>query len=123
MKNQVHNKFKFFVVSYQDGKLSTKLKKEIIEFTNGGKVTPKSIGVEFIESNSTLIISIGYSEKKSSNKFDISIKKVGKFAGTSDIPSIERNMEKVASKVNGIICHEFFTTNAKEIYSIFLTAE
>ncbi len=122
MKNQIHSKFKFFVIDYKD-KLNAKTKKEIIEFANQEKVTPKSVGVEFIESNSTLVVSLGYTEKKNTNKFDISIKKIGKFSGVADVPAIEKSMEKVASKVNGIICHEFFTTSANEIYSIFLTAE
>ena len=123
MKNQVHNKFKFFVIDYKDNKLSAKTKKEIVDFANNKKVTPKSVGVEFIESNATLVISLGYAEKKSTHKFDISIKKVGKFSGVKDVPVVEKNMEKIASKINGIICHEFFTTSASDMYSIFLTAE
>lgn len=123
MKNQVHSKFKFFVMECKDNKLSAKMKKEITDFVNGGKVTPKSIGVEFIESNSNLVVSVGYTEKKTTGKFDISIKKIGKFSGVSDVASIEKNMEKVASKTNGIICHEFYTTSSSEMYSIFLTAE
>jgi len=123
MKKQIHNKFKFFVIDYKDGKLTSKVKKEILTFANSGKVTPKSVGVEFIESNSTLVVSLGYTESKIANKFDISIKKVGNFSGISDVPSVEKNMEKIASKVDGIICHEFFTTSSNEMYSIFLTAK
>lgn len=123
MKNQIHNKFKFFVVPSTDNKLSAKSKKEIFDFVNSGKVTPKSIGVEFIESKSNLIVSVGYSEKKCSEKFDISIKKIGKFLGISDAPSIEKKMEIAASKMNGIICHEFFTNSDNEIVSIFLTVK
>lgn len=123
MKNQIHNKFKFFVIDYKDGKLSPKVKKDILSFANSGKITAKSIGVEFIESNSTLVVSLGYSEKKSSIKYDISVKKVGIFSGTGDVPAVEKSMEKIASKINGIICHEFFTLSTNEMYSIFLTAE
>lgn len=123
MKNQIHSKFKFFVIDYKEGKLNAKVKKEILTFANNGKITPKSIGIEFIESNSTLVISLGYSEKKSKNKFDISIKKVGKFTGVSDVSTVEKNMEKISAKVSGIICHEFFTTNAQEMFSVFLIAQ
>jgi len=123
MKTQIHNKFKFFVIDYKEGKLSAKTKKEITDFANNGKITPKSVGVEFIESNSTLIISLGYSQKKSKDNFDISVKKVGKFSGVSDVPTVEKSMEKVASKIDGIICHEFFTTSSNEMYSIFLTTK
>lgn len=123
MKNQIHSKFKFFIVDYTSGKLSAKTKKEILDFTNSGKIAPKSIGVEFIESNSTLAISIGFQEKKNTGKYDISIKKIGKFTGVSDVPAVEKNMEKIASKIEGIICHEFFTTSDSEMFSIFLTAQ
>lgn len=123
MKTQIHNKFKFFVIDYKEGKLSAKTKKEITDFANNGKVIPKSIGIEFIESNSTLVVSLGYSQKKSKNKYDISVKKVGNFSGVSDVPAVEKSMEKIASKIDGIICHEFFTTSSNEMYSIFLTTK
>lgn len=123
MKTQIHNKFKLFAVDFKDNKLSAKSKKEIINFINGEKVLAKSIGVEFLESDSTLIISIGYIEKKNSIKFDLSIKKIGTFSGVDSIPSIEAKMESIAYKIENIICHEFFTTESKEMYSIFLIAE
>lgn len=122
MKAQVHNKFKFFSIESKDGKISAKAKKEILSFTNNEKITPKSVGVEFVESDSTLIISIGYSSRKDSNKYNLVTKKIGKFTGSNDIPAVEKSMEKVASKLDGIICHEFFTTNEKEMFSIFLLA-
>jgi hypothetical protein len=122
MKHQIHNKFKFFVVEFDGKKLPAAVKKEIVKFANEGKVTPKSIGIEFLESESKLVISLGYAEKKHANKFDISIKKIGAFAGVGSIESIEKSMEKVAGKVNGIVCHEFFVANG-EMQAIFLTAE
>ncbi len=50
---------------------------------------------------------------------DVAVKN-GDFAGSDNIPTIEKNIEKIAGKMEGIICHEFFITSSNQMYSLFL---
>jgi len=118
--SQVHNKFKLFEVNFSEGKLTVKDKKEFLSFLNGAKTVAKSVGVEFLEESNTLLVSFGYSEKKNATNYDLVVKKVGTFENSSSLPKLEASLEKIASKLQNVICHEFFVDNNKNFFAFFL---
>jgi hypothetical protein len=125
MAKQAHNKFKVYSVPFS-GSFDAKTKKPILAFVNQEGVSAKSVGIEFLESSSRLVISIGYAvQKKNTSKYDLTIKSVGKHdfsgEGFAELDKVSAAFEKTAGKLENIICHEFFITGSGEAFAIFLT--
>lgn len=119
-KTQVHSKFKFFELDFTDGKISKIDKKLFLSFLDNPKTLIKSVGVEFIEPTSKILLSFGYDLKKNTHNHDLIFKKVGSYSGILSLEAIELKMEKEALKLEHVICHEFFVDNKNDVYAIFL---
>lgn len=119
--SQVHSKFKLFEVNFTNGKLTAKDKKTFLAFVSDPSTLVKSVGVEFLEGTTKLLISFGYTTKKNTSHYDLILKKVGVYVNPEySIPSIEAKMEKEAAKLLNVICHEFFVDNNGGVFAIFL---
>jgi hypothetical protein len=57
---QVHSKFKLFSGTLDKGAISRELATEVEEFARNAKAAPKSIGVEYLEHERRVILSLGY---------------------------------------------------------------
>src|SRR5271166_295265 len=101
VKAQTHNKFKVFVGSALGGILN-----QIDAFTKEGKIAAKSLGVEYLESTSRLVLSIGYRDDETGYPVKITSRSLGKLNVESPA-EIEAAMEGAASDVQNVICHEF----------------
>lgn len=119
-QTQVHYQFKIFELDFVDGKISSIDKKLFLSFLNHPKTLIKSVGVEFIESKSKILLSFGYSLRKNANKHDLIFKKVGTYTDIIGLSDIEEKMGKEATKLNNVICHEFFVDNNLNVFAIFL---
>lgn len=113
-----HNKFKIFQGSLEGGKLSKGLISQLKKFTTGDKVDPKSIGIEYLESKSEVIVSLGYAAKKSKTSVDFKLKRIGNLS--EGLPGIEAKAEKTASTIDNIICHELFVDLNDDLHMIFM---
>ena len=58
--DQVHTKFKLFTGTLDASGNIGKLAGEVAAWAKSAKVAPKSIGVEFLERNKQVILSVGY---------------------------------------------------------------
>jgi hypothetical protein len=113
-------KFQFFRGELEEnGSLSKELLKRLRKFTANTKVDAKSIGIEFLEADDEVVISIGYHEKTNNSKFDFKLKQIGELSqiGTG---LVEFEAEHVCSKLKNVICHEIFVDGNDNINMIFM---
>lgn len=120
--SQVHAKFKLFTKKFTSEQSLNDLFGEIEKWVKDSKVGPKSVGIEYLESSKTIIMSIGYADNES---YSVKLKSnlIGKVDLISDFKSAEESMVKASSKFNNIICHELFITESGDFYMVFMTKE
>lgn len=115
-----HSNFKLFVEDFKDGNFPMN---RVKDFINGEGVVPKSIGIEFLESSSKVIISVGHEiENGINSEHELTLVNLGNL-DVNNLEALESTMNQEASKLNGIICHEFFVSKENEVYSLFLAAK
>lgn len=116
---QVHGKFKFFATELNSDNDLKELLSTVEEWVNETKVAPKSIGVEFLERNSTLVMSLGYRDDE---KYPVSISsvRVGKLDSNLIFDQIEHDVAEAVKKIDRIICHEIFIADDDEVTMIFM---
>jgi len=120
---QVHGKFKVFTGKLAaDGSLGT-LGTEVESWAAAAKVAPKSIGVEFIESSGSLLLSVGYRDDEPGYPVKLSAVRIGKIESTdaAGLGLIERQMASASSKVSNIICHELYVTAQNDLLMVFMS--
>lgn len=114
-----HNSFKLFVGKFENGTFS---QDEANAFINGSEVAPRSLGIEFLESTSEVVLSVGYESTDSNTGHELTLVELGEL-DTKDFSALEARMSEEASKLDGIICHEFFVNNENQVFSLFLTSK
>jgi len=119
MKTQVHGKFKFFLLDFKNGKLSKADQKAVTDFANGAGVLVKSIGIEYIESEKRVLLSLGYEGRRNAERVGIAISKIGKL-DAKKLEKSETKMAQLAAKAGQVICHELFIDDKKQLFAIFL---
>ena len=120
--SQEHTKFKFFTKTFNSEADVHDLLREVEQWGNDHQVGPKSIGVEYVESTHTIVMSMGYrSDENYSVKMYSEMISVIKDEG--DYGHIEADISKAAAEHPHIICHEMFITANNELYMVFMTHE
>jgi len=115
-----HSNFKLFVEDFKDGNFPMN---RVKDFINREDVVPKSIGIEFLESNSKVVISVGHTiENEVDASYELTLVNLGKL-DANNLEALELIMNQESSKLNGIICHEFFVSKESEVYSLFLATK
>ena len=120
---QVHGKFKVFTGALAaDGTLGG-LSGEVESWVRSAKVAPKSIGVEFIESFGTLLLSVGYRDDEPGYPVKLSAVRIGAIESTdaAGLAVIERQMASAGGKVSNIICHELYVTAQNDLLMVFMS--
>jgi hypothetical protein len=122
---QVHGKFKMFAGELDSDGSIGHLAKEAAAWVRGAKVAPKSIGVEYLESEKRVILTVGYRDDEPGYDVKLTsvpIARIGKL-DSGDIARLEREMEKACGKLSRIICHELFVTEKGDLSMVFMTHE
>ena len=120
--NQTHGKFKVFA-----GKLGAdnglgNLADQVSAFASDHKVAAKSIGVEYLESAESLIITLGYRDDEEHYPIKLETVSLGKmFDLGQDFSALEQKMSEASQTVENIICHELFVTEDKDFLMVFMT--
>jgi hypothetical protein len=114
---QPHHKFKAFVASGSD------VIQRAEAVLNAHHIAPKSLGVEYIESQDLLVLTLGYRDDEPAHPFKLTEIKIGKIELTDS--AIAAAMEGAASHlahqgVTGVICHEFYVNKVGEFFAVFL---
>lgn len=123
--DQVHGKFKLFVGPLgADGGLGG-LAAEVEGWVRSAGVAPKSIGVEFLESDAVLVVSLGYRDDEPGYNVTVKAAPIGRLEGT-DRGALERLEQAIsaASRAHSeIICHEIYVTEDNQLHMVFLRYE
>ena len=118
--DQVHDKFKLFTGTLDAGGNIGKLAGEVAAWVASAKVAPKSIGVEFLEGNKHLILSVGYRDDEAAYGITLASSKVGKVGklDAADLAKLETDMGAAAAKQQHVICHELYVTDQNELFIV-----
>jgi len=108
-----HEKFRLFPVPIFNSEISESL----TDFLEGGHVTIKSISVAPIDDDYG-IISIGYTESKSEQKFELVVNNLGPYL-TYRTDEIESALEEIAGHLKGVICQDISIVDG-ELFVTFL---
>lgn len=123
VKDQIHGKFKLFTGELGADLSLGALGAEVEAFVTKTKCAPKSIGVEYLEGQRRIVVSLGYREGEGSYAIRLRSVSLGT-AATLDAPELarlEKAMGEAAEKLDGILCHELFVTEKREFVMVFMT--
>ena len=125
-KDQVHGKFKLFTGELGADLSLGKLAGEVEDFVTKTKCAPKSIGVEYLEGERRIVVSLGYREGEPSYKIKLRSASLGTATalGAPELARLEKAMAAAADKQpqgEGLICHELFVTEKREFVMVFMT--
>jgi hypothetical protein len=121
--SQVHDKFKVFAGTPEQGRSLGSIPDEVAAFAAGSTIAAKSIGVEYLESARRLIVTLGYREGGESYPIRLSSVSLGKtddIAERSDFAELEAAIGAATASIDNIICHELFVTEDNEIVMVFM---
>ncbi len=123
VKEQIHGKFKMFVGDLDAEKKPGALTKEVESFVASAKVAPKSIGLEYLEGDKKLVLTLGYRDDEAGYPVSLKVTSLGKAAslGPSGLKKLEKKLSDAAASTKGIICHELYVTEDKEFLVVFMT--
>jgi hypothetical protein len=118
--NQVHDKFKVFTGGLSEDGTISRLAGEVEKFVSESKITPKSIGAEYLEKAGRLILTLGYRDDEQPTPIKINCVPIGKVDISADFSNIESAMMKAAASQRNIICHELFITDNGDFFMVFM---
>jgi hypothetical protein len=123
--SQVHNRFKVFSGELEPGHRIDALAKKVTDFvaSGQGKIAPKSIGVEYLESAHRLIVTLGYRDDEPGYPVALHAVSLGRVAHLDgdDFTALEAKMAEAGGKLERVICHELFITEDHEFLMVFMT--
>lgn len=122
-KEQVHSKFKLFRGKLQKGPSIGKLAADAEAWVRSAKVAPKSVGIEYLEGDRKLVLSIGYRDDEAAYPIKLSAVTLGrvKKLKKSQLAELEEKMATASAKVTRVLCHELFVTEDHEFVMVFMS--
>ena len=119
--NQEHGKFKVFAGKLDENNGLGELAELVSSFAAENKIAAKSIGVEYLESAESLIITLGYKDDEETYPIKLETVSLGKISLLGqDFSALEQKMSEASQNVSNIICHELFVTEDKEFLMVFM---
>lgn len=89
---------------------------QAVEFSK--TVNVKSLGVEFLEKDNCLFLTLGYEESES-NPVSFAVHRLGNHASL-EMKEIESLMSEHSERYPNIICHEMYVEKDEDIYAVFM---
>jgi hypothetical protein len=116
---QVHDKFKVFTGTPGDGNLGP-IAGQVEQFVRERRIAPKSIGVEFLERDRKLVLTLGYRDDEAAYEVRLTSRSLGTVDSLDDLGGLEQRMGAVAAELRGVLCHELFVTDEDEFVMVFM---
>jgi hypothetical protein len=119
--SQIHGRFKIFAGALEPGHRIDSLAHKVAEF--GRTVAAKSIGVEYLESQHKLIVTLGYRDDEAPYPIAlhcVSLGRAEKLDG-ADFAALEQRMAEEGARLKRVICHELFITEDHEFLMVLMT--
>lgn len=119
---QEHGKFKIFTGTLGAGNSIDALGAQVEAFVSSAKVAPKSVGIEFLESKGTVVLTIGYRDDEPGYEVSLSSANLGVVThlDAAGIEALEKKMGEAARGLKNVICHELLVTDQHEFVMVFL---
>ncbi len=120
---QVHTKFKLFAGTLDKGGGLATLAGEVATWAKGAKVAAKSIGIEFLEKDHKVILSIGYRDDEPGYGIALKSTKIGSIGklDAADLGKLEKAMGDAAAHDKAVICHELYVTDTNELFVVTMS--
>lgn len=104
---QIHSKFKVFITKTDsNGNISAEVHEKINTFIAANKVAVKSVGVEYLEQEDYIVISLGYTEGQ--EHYSVVLQEVNLGSLALDESVIASALTKACDGMENVICHEFY---------------
>src|SRR5262245_1404377 len=99
--DQVHGKFKVFTGQLESDGTMGAMSDEVEAWVKAANVSPKSIGVEFLESAGQLILSIGYRDDESPYAVKLQTVRIGKVDSLdpASLAGLEEEMARASGRL------------------------
>ena len=122
-KDQFHGKFKLFTGTLGADLSLGSVAKEAEEFVRKNPCAPKSIGVEYLEGEKRLVLSLGYRDGETPYAIALHAVSLGvaKALDAAELTRLENAMGAAADKLKNVLCHELFVTEKREFVMVFMT--
>ncbi len=119
--SQIHGRFKMFAGALEPGHKIDALAQQVAAF--GRTVAAQSIGVEYLESQKRLIVTLGYRDDEAPYPIALHCVSLGKAAALdgADFARLEQRMAEEAARKKRVICHELFITEDHEFLMVLMT--
>jgi len=125
---QYHSKFRVFTAPASDPTAAiAQIDKAVGDWASDRQIDPKSVGVEYLEGQKLLIVTVGYeTAKKQGQGYRVQLQHIslGKQfppGATADTVRTAKAMEDAAEGILGVICHEFFVTDSGEMILVLMS--
>ena len=120
---QVHDSFKLFAGKLDAAGHISDIAAQVAAWSAGKKFSPKSVGIEFIESTKQVILSIGFRDDEEGYGVKLASAKIGKLGGleADELVRLERALGSAAANQQNVICHELYVTDANELYIVTMS--
>lgn len=120
---QVHTKFKLFAGTLDAGGALTKLAGEVAAWAKTAKVAAKSIGIEFLERDHKVILSVGYRDDEPGYGIRLESRKIGVVGklDAADLSKLEKAMSEAAAHDKHVICHELYVTDTNDLFVVTMS--
>ncbi len=117
---QRHTRFKAFTGELAEDKALGSITADIERFVREAKVSPKSIGVEYLEGARKIVMTLGYRDDQPAQDVRVSCVKLGKMDLVNDLAGLEQAMTRAAEAQGDVICHELYITEDGQFFMVFL---
>jgi hypothetical protein len=119
VKEQVHGKFKVFAGPLAADRSLGHLAQQVADFAKDKSA--KSIGVEYLEGDKQLIVTLGYRDDETAYAVEVKTVSLGKHSvSASSLQKLEEDMAKASKTVGAVICHEIYVTDEHDFEMVFL---
>ncbi len=119
---QVHGKFKMFCGPLGKDNLLGGLAEKVEAFVAANKIAPKSIGVEYLEDDQLLVMTLGYREDEAPYEVTLKSEALGTVEHLTEenLALLEAKLAERAADERNIICHELYVTKENEFLVVFM---
>jgi len=118
MTDQAHSKFKVFIANPYDTTAKMGIAELAEEWARTADVAPKSIGVEYLEAASKVVLSLGYRDDEPGYPIILSQHDMGVVEIAPE--AIEKALSTVANLYENVICHEFYIDDKGALFIIVM---
>ncbi len=122
-KEQFHGKFKLFTGTLGADLSLGSVAKDAEDFVRKNPCAPKSIGVEYLEGDKRLVLSLGYRDGETPYAIALHAVSLGvaDSLDAGELARLEKGMTAAADKLKNVLCHELFVTEKREFVMVFMT--